>query len=149
MSDGLQQIALVNGVSRPTCSKTVFCSLSFCSSWSALSNAFSFSSFIACIFFLIASIVLTAILAAEAGCKSLRAEEDLVGSDGRTDAGKSDATTAVSVRRAASDSSAAEGRLQRRAWASERGRWMGRERAQQRGAKKPVCGRPCRPLHRL
>ena len=37
-------------------------SVSFCSYWSALSSADSFSSFIDCIFFLIASIVFTAIL---------------------------------------------------------------------------------------
>ena len=64
-------VSIVNRVLGQTCSKTVFCSLSFCSSWSALSNAFSFSSFIACIFFLIASIVLTAILADASG-KRLR-----------------------------------------------------------------------------
>ena len=39
-----------------------FCSETRCSSWSAFSSALSFSPFIACIFFFIASIVLVAIL---------------------------------------------------------------------------------------
>lgn len=46
----------------PTFSLTAFCSETRCSNWSAFSRALSFSPFIACIFFFIASIVFVAIL---------------------------------------------------------------------------------------
>jgi len=45
-----------------TFSLMAFCSETRCSNWSAFSSALSFSPFIACIFFLIASIVFVAIL---------------------------------------------------------------------------------------